>query len=127
VNHDINPVNDVTYSGKSEKDTNVRFILLSRHTGNSQIPENEVAQNLKDMSEWVSLLRATVAMPIRGGKTVTAKKVEDYVGDLGGLLIFEADSLDQAVALAKKSPGLKYGFTHEVFPEISLEEAAGRK
>ncbi len=105
----------------------MRFILLSRHTGGSEIPETEVAQNLKDMSEWVSLLKASVVMPIRGGKTVTTEKVEEYVGDLGGLLIFEADSLDQAVALARKSPGLKYGFTHEVFPEISLEEAAGRK
>ena len=105
----------------------MRFVLLSRHTDGSEIPENEAAQNLEDIGEWISLLRATVAMPIRGGKTVTAETVEDYAGDLGGLLIFEADSLDQAVALAKKSPGLKYGFTHEVFPEISLEEAAGRK
>jgi len=105
----------------------MKFILLSRHTDGSSVPENEVAQNLKDMGEWVSLLKATVAMPIRGGKTVSAKNVKDYVGDLGGLLIFEADNLDQAVALAKKSPGLRYGFTHEVFPEISLQEAAKTK
>jgi hypothetical protein len=102
----------------------MKFILLSRHTNGSSVPENEVAQNLKDMGEWVSLLKATVAMPIRGGKTVSATNVKDYVGDLGGLLIFEADNLDQAVALAKKSPGLKHGFTHEVFPEKSLNEAA---
>ena len=76
------------------------------------------------MGEWVTTLKATIAMPIRGGKVVTAKTVDDYVGDLGGLLIFEADNLNQAVGLAKKSPGLKYGFTHEVFPEISLSEAA---
>jgi hypothetical protein len=105
----------------------MKFILLSRHTDGSSVPENEVAQNLKDMGEWISLLKATVAMPIRGGKTVSAKNVKEYVGDLGGLLIFEADNLDQAVALAKKSPGLRYGFTHEVFPEISLEEAANTK
>lgn len=105
----------------------MKFILLSRHTGGSSIPDTEAAQNLKDMGEWVALLKATVAMPIRGGKTVSARKVEDYVGDLGGLLVFEADNLDQAVALAKKSPGLKYGFTHEVFPEISMDEAAKTK
>ncbi len=105
----------------------MKFILLSRHTDGSSVPENEVAQNLKDMGEWVMLLKATVAMPIRGGKTVSAKTVKDYVGDLGGLLIFEADNLDQAVELAKKSPGLRYGFTHEVFPEISMQEAAKTK
>jgi hypothetical protein len=76
------------------------------------------------MGEWLTKLGATVAMPIRGGKVVTAKTVHDYAGDLGGLIIFEADSLMQAVELAKESPGLKYGFTHEVFPEISLEDAA---
>ncbi len=102
----------------------MKFILLSRHTGGSSVPESEVAQNLKEMGEWISLLKATLAMPIRGGKTVSAKNVKDYEGDLGGLLIFEAENLDQAVALTKKSPGLKYGFTHEVFPEISLDEAA---
>jgi len=105
----------------------MKFILLSRHADGSSVPENEVAQNLKDMGEWISLLNATVAMPIRGGKTVSAKNVKEYVGDLGGLLIFEAENLDEAVALAKKSPGLRYGFIHEVFPEISLQEAANTK
>ncbi|MBS0467219.1 MAG: hypothetical protein JSS31_06525 [Proteobacteria bacterium] len=105
----------------------MKFVLLSRHSGGSSVPENEAAQNLEDMGKWVSLLKATVAMPIRGGKTVSANHVEDYVGDVGGLLIFEADNLEQAVALAKKSPGLKYGFTHEIFPEISMDEAAKTK
>ncbi len=102
----------------------MKFILLSRHSGGSSVPDDQAAQNLKDMGEWISLLNASVAMPIRGGKTVSAKNVGEYVGDLGGLLIFEADNLDQALTLVKKSPGLKYGFTHEVFPEISLNEAA---
>jgi len=102
----------------------MKFILLSRHTAGSSVPKNEAAQNLKEMGAWISLLKASVAMPIRGGKSVSAKSVTDYVGDLGGLLIFEADNLEQAIALAKKSPGLKYGFTHEVFPEVSLEDAA---
>ena len=105
----------------------MKFILLSRHADGSSVPENEVAQNLKDMGEWISLLKATVAMPIRGGKSVSATNVKEYVGDLGGLLIFEADNLDQAVALAKKSPGLSYGFIHDVFPEMSLQEAATTK
>jgi len=114
-------------SNPQAKETNVKFILLSRHTGGSAVPESEAAQNLKDMGAWISLIKATVAMPIRGGKTVSANNVQDYVGDIGGLLIFEADNLDQAVTLAKKSPGLKYGFIHEVFPEVSLDEAAKTK
>ena len=104
----------------------MKFILISRHTEGSEIPANHAEQNLKDMGEWITMLRATVAMPIRGGKVITEKTVEDYDGDLGGLVIFEAESLDTALEMTKKSPGLKYGFTHEVFPEISMQEAAGK-
>ena len=102
----------------------MKFILISRHPAGSKIPAEDAEQNLKEMGEWVTLLKATVAMPITSGKVVTAKSVDSYAGDLGGLIIFEADSLDDALDLTRKSPGLKYGFTHEVFPEISLQEAA---
>jgi hypothetical protein len=102
----------------------MKFILISRHTNGAEIPENEREQNLKDMGEWIALLKPVTAMPIRGGTSVTATTTEKYSGDIGGVLIYEADDLDQAVALARKSPGLKYGFTHDVFPEISLSQAA---
>lgn len=102
----------------------MKFILISRHTDGREIPENEREHNLKEMGEWITLLKAEIAMPTRGGKSVTAKKVGDYEGDVGGVIIFEAENLDQALALAKKSPGLKYGFTHDVFPEIPLDQAA---
>lgn len=102
----------------------MKFILISRHTNGADVPAAEREQNLKDMGEWIGLLKPSAAMPIRGGKSVTATNVGDYDGDIGGIIVFEADSLEQAVALAKRSPGLKFGFTHEVLPEISMEEAA---
>ncbi len=105
----------------------MRFVLISRHTNGADVPEHERAQNLKEMGEWVALLEPVMAMPTRGGKVVTAAQVEDYEGDIGGVIAFEADSLDHAVALAKKSPGLKFGFTHEVLPVISMEQAAAQK
>ncbi len=105
----------------------MRFVLISRHTNGADIPETERAQNLKDMGEWVALLKPAMAMPTRGGKVATAARVEEYKGDIGGVIVFEADSLEHAVALAKKSPGLKFGFTHEVLPVISMEQAAGQE
>ncbi|HWC75705.1 MAG TPA: YciI family protein [Gemmatimonadales bacterium] len=102
----------------------MKFILVSRHTGGSEIPDHERDQNLQDLKAWMGLLKPEVAMPIRGGKSVTARGVAEYEGELGGVIIFEAENLDQAVGLAKKSPGLKYGWTHDVFPEITLTEAA---
>ena len=101
----------------------MKFILISRHPNGAEIPESEREQNLKDMGEWIALLKPELAMPIRGGTSVTAKAIVEYSGDIGGALVYEADHLEHAVALAKKSPGLKYGFTHDVFPEISMSHA----
>jgi len=105
----------------------MKFLLISRHTNGAEIPESEREQNLQEMGEWIALLQPTLAMPIRGGAVVTASRVEPYKGDIGGAIAFEADSLEHAVTLAKRSPGLKHGFTHEVFPEISLNQAAHEK
>jgi hypothetical protein len=102
----------------------MKFILISRHTGGREIPDNEAEQNLKDMGAWVGLLKNCTAMPIRNGKSITSAKVEDYFGDVGGVIVFDAENLEQAIMLAQKSPGLKYGFTHDVFPEISMESAS---
>ena len=101
----------------------MKFILISRHTGGRTIPEDEREQNLKDLGDWIGLLKADVAMPIRGGRSVTSRGVTEYDGEVGGLLIFEAADLEQAVTLAGKSPGLKYGWTHDVFPEVALGPA----
>ncbi len=105
----------------------MRFVLISRHTNGADIPEGERAQNLRDMGEWIALLKPAMAMPTRGGKVATAARVEDYEGDVGGVIVFDADSLEEAVALARKSPGLKFGFTHEVLPVVSMEQAAAEK
>lgn len=105
----------------------MRFVLISRHTNGADIPEGERAENLREMGEWLALLKPAMAMPTRGGKVATAASVEDYAGDIGGVIVFEADSLEDAVALARKSPGLKFGFTHEVLPVISMEQAAAQE
>ncbi len=102
----------------------MKFVLISRHSGGREIPESEREQNMKEMGEWLGLLHAEIAMPTRGGKSVTAKKIGDYKGDVGGVIIFEARNFDEALALARKSPGLKYGFTHDVFPEMSIDQAS---
>jgi hypothetical protein len=102
----------------------MKFILISRHTNGAEIPVTERESNLKDMGEWITLLKPALAMPIRGGTSVTGNGVDDYRGDIGGVIVYEADTIDEAVSLTEKSPGLKYGFTHEVFPEISLNQAA---
>ncbi len=102
----------------------MRFVLISRHANGADVPEHERAQNLREMGEWLALLQPAMALPTRGGKVATAAGVEDYGGDVGGVIVFDAGSLEEAVALARKSPGLKFGFTHEVLPVVSMEQAA---
>lgn len=97
----------------------MKFLLLSRHTGGREVPENESEQNVKDLMEWWSLLKASTALPVSGGKSVTSESTEEYKGEVEGMLVFEAESLDQAVEMAQKSPGLKYGWTHDVLQEMT--------
>jgi hypothetical protein len=71
----------------------MKFLLLSRHTGGREVPENEREQNVKDLMEWWSLLKASTALPVSGGKSVTLESTEEYKGEVEGLLVFEAESL----------------------------------
>ena len=104
----------------------MKFVLISRHPGGLEPSPHEGEKLMKDLGSWLVSLRNPIAVPIRGGKSVTANKIEDYVGDVGGVIMFEADSLADATRQAQGSPGLKFGWTHEVFPEISMESAANQ-
>lgn len=103
----------------------MKFILISRHPPGTGIPASEQQQNLQAMGEWIALLKPQLAMPTRGGTRISAGATEPCGSDIGGVLVYEADDMDHALALARRSPGLKYGFTHEVYPEITMEQAAG--
>ena len=98
----------------------MKFLLISRHTGGKEVPGSEKEQNFKDLNEWIKLLNASAALPVKGGKSVTSESICDYEGIIEGALIFEAESIDDAVAKAKKSPGLKYGWTHDVLKELTM-------
>jgi len=102
----------------------MKFVLISRHTGGKGPSPSEQQQLMTDLGNWLALLQNPTAIPVRSGKSVTSAKIEDYSGEVGGVILFEAESLEQAASLAQKSPGLKFGWTHDVFPEISVESAA---
>ena len=66
----------------------MKFILLSRHTNGAEIPDNAREQNLQEMGEWIALLNPTLAMPIRGGTVVTETGAQQYIGDIGGAIVY---------------------------------------
>ena len=104
----------------------MKFVLISRHTGGRRPSPQEGAQLTKDLGAWLGALRNPAAIAIRGGKSITANAIEDYAGDVGGVIVFEANDLAEATRKAQGSPGLKFGWTHEVFPEITVEAAANQ-
>lgn len=103
----------------------MKFVLISRHTGGREPTPEEGAQLMQDLGAWLGALSNPTAIAIRGGKSVTAGGVADYVGDVGGVILFDAADLAEATRQAQKSPGLKFGWTHEIFPEITMKSAAG--
>ena len=104
----------------------MKFVLISRHTGGYEPSTHEGQQLMDELGAWLATLKNPLAIPIRSGKSVTSRAINEYVGEVGGVIIFEADNLDQATNQAQKSPGLKFGWTHDVFPEISMESAANQ-
>ena len=95
----------------------MKFLLLSHHIG-GEIPENGKEENAREMGTWFELIKPIAALPVAGGKTVSSQRIQTYSGDIGGALIFEADSFEEAIEKVKKSPGLKYGWTHDILQEM---------
>ena len=98
----------------------MKFLLVSSHAGGTEVPEGEKSTHMKAFGEWLQMMNPSVALPVHGGVSVTSQTAVEYSGGLAGALIFEADSLEEAVEKTKKSPGLKYGWTHDVLKEAPL-------
>lgn len=98
----------------------MKFLLISRRTGGREVAPAETESFLREFGAWLESVRPSAALPVHGGTTLTATTVGDYRGDVAGALIFEAGSLGQAVAMAQTSPGLKYGWTHDVLAEMPM-------
>ena len=85
IQHTWMSTNTSHRKGKRKKSAaTMKFILISRRANGAEIPESQKDQNLQEMRDWIALLKPTVAMPIRGGSSVTADKVAQYCGDVGG-------------------------------------------
>lgn len=97
--------------------------LTSRHPGPS--PE-QMKEALKPYQDWIAGIAASgklVAPPKRwdmGGRVIsTAKKVQEGpyaegMVSIGGLFLIKAENYDEAVAIAKQCPIIKYGAIVEV-------------
>ena len=84
------------------------------------MPEDEKGAHMAAFGEWLQMIKPIAALPVHDGVTVTGTSVGPYRGGVAGALIFEADSIEEAIAKTQKSPGLKYGWTHDVLKEMTI-------
>jgi hypothetical protein len=104
------------------------YLLLFRNTSwhNGLSPE-EIQQNLARFTAWFEQLRDDRKFKGGGplvydGKIVTDRNAvtdgpfAESKEAIGGFLIIQADSLEQAVQIAEDCPGFRFGQTVEVRP-----------
>jgi hypothetical protein len=110
----------------SEQTATSDYLLLFRNTAwhNGLSPE-EIQQNLDRFTAWFRQLRNNGKFKGGGplaskGKTVRQRNLvfdgpfAETKEEIGGFLIIQADSLEQAVEVAKDCPGFEFGQTVEV-------------
>jgi hypothetical protein len=120
-----------------EKTARSEYLLLFRNTGwDKGLSPEEIQQNLARFTAWFEQLRNDGKFKgggplIRDGKIVTDRNAvidgpfAESKEAIGGFLIIQVDSLEQAVQIAEDCPGFKFGQTVEVRaigPDLSARE-----
>lgn len=84
--------------------------LFVYRSNDRPLPEAIIAQNRQAWQEWNAELHEEYGIKTpSGGKVVSAQGVEEYTGNIRGVSIVEADTLEEAIEKAKKSPSITYG------------------
>jgi hypothetical protein len=106
-----------------------KFVLL--FVGRPGAPDAQDAQSQDYRRGWMAWLRDLGArgvvdcgLPMEwGGKEVRKDSVTDYRAadiDVGGFLVVKADSLDEAVEIAREAPHVAIGGTTIVRPAMDV-------
>jgi hypothetical protein len=93
------------------------YIFIYR-AGNMPLTEEQKKENRQVWDRWNAYLNENYGIRTWGGKIVSSESIEDYKGNIKGASIIEANSIEEAVEIAKKSPTVKYGGTVEVLEEF---------
>ncbi|MCM3762514.1 YciI family protein [Alkalihalobacillus oceani] len=88
----------------------MRFLFIYR---GGHVPEEKAEQNIRDLWRWLDELKENGNEVTRfagnGRRTVTGDAVDEYEGDIFGISIVEANSLEEATSLTANWPELRYG------------------
>jgi hypothetical protein len=122
-------------------ESNAAYLLLFRGTNwHRDLSPEEIQTVMNQWKGWFDRLteqgKAKAGQPLmhegkivsgRNGRVVADGPFAESKEAIGGYFLLQANSLDEAVAIAKDCPGLAYGVTVEVrpvAPECPLAERA---
>ena len=126
----------------SAKTTTLEYLLVFRNTGwHKELSAEEIQQNMARFTAWFERLNNAGQFKGGGplghyGKILAARNVvtdgpfAESKEAIAGFFLIQADSLEQAVEIAKGCPGLEFGQTVEVraiVPEPHELEFARKK
>jgi len=102
-----------------------KFLLIYHGKPDIQSPEDG-AKHLEAWKAWNSELGAAVVdpgSPVGLSKTITPNGVEDHGGSnpAAGMTVLQADTMDDAIALAKDCPHLSGTGTIEIAEAMNLD------
>lgn len=81
------------------------------------VPEEAREEHNQAWGTWLATINEQAGVRAGKAKTVANDGVADYKGNISGISFIEADSLVEALDLARKCPGLPYGGSVDVFEE----------
>lgn len=97
----------------------MKFLFVYR---GGDVPADQVDRNIDDLWRWLDDLKdkgyETVRFAGSGRKTVTPNGVDEHSGDLFGISIIEAGSLEEAVSLTANWPELQHGGKIEILQAL---------
>lgn len=86
------------------------------------VPDEQLDENVAELWSWLDHLKEEGHEKVRfagsGRKIISQQSVDDYSGDLFGISVIEADSLEKAIALTSNWPELKHGGRIEILEAL---------
>lgn len=85
-----------------------------------KVPKDKMEQNGKDWYTWLPTFKQKSGLRVASGSVVSSSGVKAFAGDIGGVSILEAESMEEAQKIAKGCPSLPYGGDVTVLEEFVM-------
>ena len=100
--------------------------VLAYHGGKTSISPEEGQKHMADWMQWMESLGDAVVdrgLAVGQSKTVSAKGVADDGGanPISGFTVLQAENMDAAIEMTRKSPHLAIGGTIEIAQAMDME------